>query len=126
VPSASATGHRAPYASTRRTRGETVFNPSLPPTARPLPLPRPPPTPPPMEDVRSTSNGPRRMSVPRLEITEYLRASEQGDDTALERLLPMVYVELRAIAARHLRSERAAPPCSRPRSPTRPTSASAT
>ena len=40
------------------------------------------------------------------EITEYLRAWEQGDDTALERLLPMVYAELRAIAARHLRSER--------------------
>ena len=46
------------------------------------------------------------MNVPRLEITEYLRAWEQGDDTALERLLPMVYAELRAIAARHLRSER--------------------
>ena len=46
------------------------------------------------------------MSVPPLEITEYLRAWEQGDDTALERLLPMVYAELRAIAARHLRSER--------------------
>ena len=46
------------------------------------------------------------MSVPRLEITEYLRAWEQGDDTALERLLPMVYEELRTIAARHLRSER--------------------
>ena len=47
------------------------------------------------------------MSVPRLEITEYLRAWEKGDDTALERLLPMVYAELRAIAARHLGSERA-------------------
>src|SRR5215212_2802685 len=46
------------------------------------------------------------MSIPRLEITEYLRAWEQGDDGALERLLPMVYAELRAIAARHLRSER--------------------
>src|SRR5688500_11518131 len=46
------------------------------------------------------------MSDPRLEITEYLRAWEQGDDTALERLLPMVYAELRAIAARHLTSER--------------------
>ena len=46
------------------------------------------------------------MSVPRHEITEYLRAWEQGDDTALERLLPMVYAELRAIAARHLKSER--------------------
>ena len=46
------------------------------------------------------------MSVPRHEITEYLRAWEQGDDTALERLLPMVYAELRTIAARHLQSER--------------------
>jgi len=46
------------------------------------------------------------MNVPRLEITEYLRAWEQGDDTALERLLPMVYAELRAIAAKHLKSER--------------------
>jgi RNA polymerase sigma factor (TIGR02999 family) len=50
--------------------------------------------------------GPGGMSVPRHEITEYLRAWEQGDDTALERLLPMVYAELRAIAARHLQSER--------------------
>ena len=47
------------------------------------------------------------MSVPDPEITEILRAWEQGDDGALERLLPMVYAELRAIAARHLRSERA-------------------
>jgi RNA polymerase sigma factor (TIGR02999 family) len=39
-------------------------------------------------------------------ITEILRAWEQGDDRALERLLPMVYTELRAIAAKHLRSER--------------------
>jgi len=39
-------------------------------------------------------------------ITEVLRAWELGDDRALERLLPMVYTELRAIAARHLRSER--------------------
>jgi RNA polymerase sigma-70 factor, ECF subfamily len=46
------------------------------------------------------------MSVPPHEITEYLRAWEQGDDTALERLVPMVYEELRTIAARHLRSER--------------------
>jgi RNA polymerase sigma factor (TIGR02999 family) len=35
-----------------------------------------------------------------------LRAWEQGDDGALERLLPMVYTEMRAIAAKHLRSER--------------------
>ena len=47
------------------------------------------------------------MSEPPAEaITEYLRAWEQGDDGALERLLPMVYTELRAIAARHLGAER--------------------
>ena len=40
------------------------------------------------------------------EITEYLRAWEKGDDRALEQLLPMVYAELRAIAANHLGSER--------------------
>lgn len=44
--------------------------------------------------------------APELPITEVLRAWEQGDDGALERLLPMVYTELRSIAARHLRSER--------------------
>lgn len=44
--------------------------------------------------------------VPDLAITEVLRAWEQGDDGALERLLPMVYAELRVIAAKHLRSER--------------------
>ena len=36
----------------------------------------------------------------------YLRAWEQGDDGALERLLPLVYAELRSIAARHLVAER--------------------
>jgi RNA polymerase sigma-70 factor, ECF subfamily len=40
------------------------------------------------------------------EITEILRAWEQGDDGALERLLPLVYAELRSIAARHLGAER--------------------
>lgn len=40
------------------------------------------------------------------QITEYLRAWEQGDDRALEALLPMVYAELRAIAAKHLGGER--------------------
>jgi len=40
------------------------------------------------------------------DITAYLHAWEQGDDRALETLLPMVYAELRAIAARHIRAER--------------------
>ncbi|HEV7241850.1 MAG TPA: sigma-70 family RNA polymerase sigma factor [Thermoanaerobaculia bacterium] len=41
-----------------------------------------------------------------IEITEYLRAWEQGDDGALERLVPLIYAELRSIAARHLSLER--------------------
>jgi RNA polymerase sigma factor (TIGR02999 family) len=41
-------------------------------------------------------------------ITETLRAWERGDDRALEALLPMVYAELRQIAARHISSERSA------------------
>jgi len=43
----------------------------------------------------------------RPEITRVLAAWRQGDDRALERLLPMVYAELRAIAGRHLGGERA-------------------
>jgi RNA polymerase sigma factor (TIGR02999 family) len=38
-------------------------------------------------------------------ITDTLRAWEQGDDAALESLMPLVYDELRQIAARHLSSE---------------------
>jgi len=41
------------------------------------------------------------------EITQLLRASSQGDRDALDRLQPLVYDEVRAIAARHLRRERA-------------------
>ena len=47
------------------------------------------------------------VSQPRGEdITAYLHAWEQGDDRALETMLPMVYSELRTIAARHIRAER--------------------
>ena len=61
---------------------------------------------------KSGSNGAARAAGTPLyhsvidQITEYLRAWEQGDDGALERLVPLVYRELRAIAARHLGSER--------------------
>lgn len=48
----------------------------------------------------------RTIDDQRPEITQYLRAWEHGDDGALERLLPLVYAELRTIAARHLSSER--------------------
>lgn len=40
------------------------------------------------------------------EVTQVLEAWKQGDDRALEQLLPMVYAELRAIAGRQLRRER--------------------
>jgi RNA polymerase sigma-70 factor (ECF subfamily) len=39
-------------------------------------------------------------------VTDYLRAWEQGDDRALETLLPVVYRELKEIAVRHLKGER--------------------
>jgi RNA polymerase sigma factor (TIGR02999 family) len=41
-------------------------------------------------------------------VTRILEAWRAGDDRALERLLPMVYAELRKIAGRHLRHERKA------------------
>jgi len=39
-------------------------------------------------------------------VTELLKSWRQGDSTALEKLLPLVYNELRRIAARQLRRER--------------------
>jgi RNA polymerase sigma factor (TIGR02999 family) len=42
----------------------------------------------------------------RSDVTLILRQWEQGDQEALNRLVPLVYEELRRIAARHLRSER--------------------
>ncbi|HEV2846077.1 MAG TPA: sigma-70 family RNA polymerase sigma factor [Thermoanaerobaculia bacterium] len=41
------------------------------------------------------------------DVTELLRAWQGGDDGALERLIPTVYQELRAIAAQQLQGERA-------------------
>ena len=40
------------------------------------------------------------------QLTQLLAAWSDGDSTALERLLPLVYADLRRIAARQLRSER--------------------
>jgi len=40
-------------------------------------------------------------------VTSLLKQWKGGDDSALDRLLPLVYAELRRIAARHLRRERA-------------------
>lgn len=39
-------------------------------------------------------------------VTHLLHAMQDGQDGALDRLLPLVYDDLRAVAARHLRGER--------------------
>jgi RNA polymerase sigma factor (TIGR02999 family) len=41
------------------------------------------------------------------ELTALLKAWSRGDETALERLTPLVYEELRQLARRHIRQERA-------------------
>ncbi|NIR43592.1 MAG: sigma-70 family RNA polymerase sigma factor [Gemmatimonadetes bacterium] len=41
------------------------------------------------------------------EVTRLLRAARDGDATAFDRLLPLVYAELKSIADRQLRRERA-------------------
>jgi RNA polymerase sigma factor (TIGR02999 family) len=52
-------------------------------------------------------NGETDRSVPESrEVTRLLADWQNGDQRALNRLMPLVYQELRHIAARHLRSER--------------------
>lgn len=45
--------------------------------------------------------------IPPGEVSQLLEAWRQGDLDALDRLLPLVYDELRALASRHFRHERA-------------------
>ncbi len=45
-------------------------------------------------------------SIPRGEVTQLLEAWQDGNDEALEELLPLVYEELRKLAAQYLRKER--------------------
>jgi len=40
-------------------------------------------------------------------VTQHLQAWREGDENALDRLMPLIYDELRALADRYLRSERA-------------------
>ncbi|MFN7922912.1 MAG: sigma-70 family RNA polymerase sigma factor [Bryobacteraceae bacterium] len=47
------------------------------------------------------------MAQPKAEITGLLAAWREGDESALDKLMPVVYEELRSIARRYLRSERA-------------------
>src|SRR5262245_10450174 len=44
--------------------------------------------------------------APRQDVTELLRAWQQGDAAAVERLMPIVYDELRRVARARLRHER--------------------
>jgi RNA polymerase sigma-70 factor (ECF subfamily) len=46
------------------------------------------------------------MTLPSSEVTELLVAYNNGDQRALDRLLPVVYNELRGLAERYLRRER--------------------
>jgi RNA polymerase sigma factor (TIGR02999 family) len=41
------------------------------------------------------------------EVTQLLLALSEGDKTALDRLMPLVYIELRRLAKHHMRRERA-------------------
>jgi DNA-directed RNA polymerase specialized sigma24 family protein len=45
--------------------------------------------------------------APPTEVTRLLRNAQAGDKAALDELLPLVYNELRRLAASHLRRERA-------------------
>lgn len=62
-----------------------------------------------MHEVREGefSPGERDAQAVDPEVTQVLEAWKAGDDGALERLLPMVFAELREIAGRQLRNERA-------------------
>jgi hypothetical protein len=48
-------------------------------------------------------------SRPHDDVTALLIELRQGDATALERLVPLVYAELKKVAGAHLRHERAGP-----------------
>ena len=49
----------------------------------------------------------RKMTFSKQEVTQLLVAWSQGDQAALERLMPLVYEELRRVARRYMRRERA-------------------
>jgi hypothetical protein len=44
--------------------------------------------------------------APRSDATDLLLAWSNGDDSAFDRLVPLVYQELRALAQRYMRHER--------------------
>ena len=47
------------------------------------------------------------MTFSKQEVTQLLVAWSQGDQAAFERLMPLVYEELRRVARRYMRRERA-------------------
>ena len=53
-----------------------------------------------------SDEGSELMAVPPKEVTRLLRAWRDGDQTALDELMPLIYHELRRIAAHYLRRER--------------------
>ena len=56
---------------------------------------------------------------PAAQVTRLLLDLKNGDPAAVDRLIPIVYDELRRLAAHYLRDEHAAPPFNPPRSYTR-------
>lgn len=57
-------------------------------------------------DAGATHTTPVSESAPAHEVTRLLRDLSGGDESALARLVPLVYEELRAIALREMRKER--------------------
>lgn len=57
-------------------------------------------------EVGGTHDTPMSESAPAHEVTSLLRDLSGGDESALARLVPLVYEELRAIALREMRKER--------------------
>src|SRR5258706_8221076 len=56
--------------------------------------------------LNSTAEGHRMQPPSSSEVTRLLKDWGNGDSAALDQLMPIVYAELRAIAARYLRRER--------------------
>lgn len=58
--------------------------------------------------MRTASQADDPQARPRGEVSQLLRAWSQGDRNALDQLMPIVYHELRRLARRYMKSERAA------------------
>src|ERR1044072_4160034 len=56
--------------------------------------------------VKSTAEGHQMQPLSPSEVTRLLKDWSRGDSAALDQLIPIVYDELRAVAARYLRRER--------------------